>query len=216
MFNAFACVLGVFVILVIAEALWEHKKLKDEAGRKLVHMATGAFVAFWPWFLSWRYIQAIALAFVVVIIISKKYHIFRSIHAVHRRGWGEIGFPLGILLASILAVAHWQFTAAVLVLALADGFAALVGTRAPHRIKYSYKVIGGRKTWAGSLAFFMATTLILAAVAIGLVGGDAGAYLLAATIPLAAVLTVTEAVSGYGIDNFLIPGFLIILTRVVL
>src|SRR6185503_8307835 len=87
---------GVFLILVLAEYLSRYKGVHSELTRKLVHTAVGAFVAFWPFFLSWHQIQFIALAFLVVVLVSIKLDIFGSIHAVKRNVAGEVLFAVVI------------------------------------------------------------------------------------------------------------------------
>lgn len=211
-----ACLLGVFTILVIVETLWQHKKLPIEWSRKIVHMSVGVFVAFWPWVLSWWQIRSIAVAFVVVILISQHFHIFKAIHNVKRNTVGEIGFAVGILLSSFLAHANWQFTLAVLIMAVADGMAALVGLRYIKVKGQKYQIFGCNKTWAGSITFFTVSACLLLAVNYFFVGAANFDLMLAATIPIALLLTVIEAGSAYGIDNISVPLAAILLTRLII
>lgn len=211
----FACLLGVLTILVIVEVLWQHKQLPPEWSRKIVHMSVGVFVAFWPWVLEWWQIRVIALAFIVVILISKQFKVFRAIHDVKRNTVGEIGFAMAILLSSYLALTPWQFSMAILIMAVADGLAALVGVRYLQRKGQRYTIFGCNKTWAGSLTFFLVTSLIIFAMHTYFVTGPNTDLLLAAIIPMALILTVLEAVSAYGIDNISVPLAAILLARII-
>jgi dolichol kinase len=211
----FACLLGVLTILVIVEALWQHKQLPPEWSRKIVHMSVGVFVAFWPWVLEWWQIRVIALAFIVVILISKQFKVFRAIHDVKRNTVGEIGFAMAILLSSYLALTPWQFSMAILIMAVADGLAALVGMRYLRRKGQRYTIFGCNKTWAGSFTFFLVTALIIFAMHTYFVTGPNTDLLLAAIIPMALILTVIEAGSAYGIDNISVPLAAILLARII-
>jgi dolichol kinase len=157
---ALLAVLGVFLILVFAEYLSRYRGVHSELTRKLVHVLVGMFVAFWPFFLSWRQIQMISVAFLVVVIISIWLNVFRSIHAVERNVVGELLFAMAIGILAFLSVNEWIFMAAMLHLSLADGLAAVVGLLWGD--KNRYKIFGRAKSVAGSLSFFFSSVVIIA------------------------------------------------------
>ncbi len=216
MVNVLACLFGVALILVIAEVLREHNRVSVEVSRKFVHMSVGMFVAYWPWVLTWWQIRSIALAFVVGVLLSKRYKIFPAIHNVQRSSVGEVAFAVGILLATLIAKTPWQFSLAVLMMAVADGLAALVGTRYCRVEGQRYRILGCDKTWAGSITFFATACLILLGVTYFLVSPAAADLMYAAIIPIALLLTVVEAFSAYGVDNISVPLTVILLARLIL
>lgn len=216
MVNMLACLLGIGIILISAEILWRYKHVPIELSRKFVHMSVGAFVAYWPWVLTWWQIRAIAVAFVVGVVISKHFKLFKAIHNVNRTNIGEIAFAVGILLATFIAKTPWQFTLAVLLMAIADGLAALVGSRYIKVAGQRYRIFGCDKTWAGSLTFFATSCLIIWGVTYFLVSPAAADLMYAAIIPIALILTVIEACSSYGVDNISVPLTVILLSRIVL
>lgn len=195
----FLVVFATFCILVGAEYLSRAKQIHAELTRKLVHVAVGTFVAFWPFFLSWREIQLLSLAFFVVICISIKFNIFSSIHAVKRSITGELLFAVVIGLLALIATDKWVFTAAMLHLSVADGLAAIVGLGWGDN--NSYKVLGRTKSIAGSLAFFVASVCILGLFAI-FSHANTG-FLTYLWLPL--VATATENVAVHGTDNLVMP-----------
>lgn len=72
MLSVFLCLFGIFLILVINEALWRNKFLHGELKRKFVHILATVFIAFWPWIISFRAIQLIGIAMVLVLVSNRQ------------------------------------------------------------------------------------------------------------------------------------------------
>lgn len=191
--------LVTFCILLAAEYLSRARNIHAELTRKLVHVAVGTFVAFWPFFLSWRQIQLLSLAFFVVICISVKLDIFRSIHAVKRGITGELLFAIVIGLLALISTTKWVFLVAMLHLSIADGLAALIGLGWGDT--NSYKVLGHTKSIAGSLAFLVSSYVILAMY--GIFAHSPTSFLTLLWLPV--VATATENVAVQGTDNLIMP-----------
>mgnify|MGYP001034330947 CR=1 FL=1 len=195
----FFVVFVTFCILVGAEYLSRAKQIHAELTRKLVHVAVGTFVAFWPFFLSWREIQLLSLAFFIVICISIKFNIFSSIHAVKRSITGELLFAVVIGLLALIATDKWVFTAAMLHLSVADGLAAVIGLGWGD--SNSYKVFGRTKSIAGSAAFLVASICILGLFAA--FSHEDVSFVTYLWLPL--VATITENLAVQGTDNLVMP-----------
>jgi phytol kinase len=196
---AVLAVFVVFVILVLSEYLSRYKGMHSELTRKLVHILVGVFVAFWPFFLSWGQIQILSLSFLVVILISIKFNIFRSIHAVKRGVLGEVLFALVVGILAFIVTDKWIFAASMLHLSVADGMAAVVGLGWGDHNKY--RIFGHAKSVAGSLAFFFSSIAIMC-----LYVAFSDATVEAVTLlwlPVAA--TIAENVAVQGSDNMVIP-----------
>jgi phytol kinase len=196
------------LLLLLASGLRRAGWLGAEASRKLVHSGIGLTVAAFPalfhttgpvWLLS-------GLAFAMLLAVRHQPALRRllagGLHDVPRSSWGDLFFPLAVALAWTLAPGDWlRFSLPMLVLALADALAALVG-RGYGRLTYSST--GQPKTWEGSLAFALVTFLV-AEIPL-LLGTDlvrASALLIA--LNLALLLTLVEALAWEGSDNVLIP-----------
>ncbi|MET1033159.1 MAG: hypothetical protein ABWX94_01535 [Candidatus Saccharimonadales bacterium] len=188
-----------FCILIGAEYLSRSRQIHAELTRKLVHVAVGTFVAFWPFFLSWREIQFLSLAFFVVICLSIRFNIFRSIHAVKRSMTGELLFAVVIGLLALISTNEWIFMAAMLHLSIADGLAAIIGLGWGD--DNSYKVFGRTKSIAGSAAFLVASFCILAMYAI--FADSSTSFLTLLWLPF--VATAAENIAVQGTDNLVMP-----------
>lgn len=194
-----AAVFVVLVILVFAEYLSRYKGVHSELTRKLVHILVGAFVAFWPFFLSWRSIQVISLLFLAVVLISIKLDIFGSIHAVKRGVMGEVLFAVIIGLLAFIVDDKWIFAAAMLHLSLADGFAAIAGLAWGD--DSSYRIMGRTKSLVGSLTFFFTSLAIM--VVYALFSGNEHSAISVIWLPVMA--TIAENIAGEGTDNIAVP-----------
>lgn len=194
-----AVVFITFCILVFAEYLSRLKQIHAELTRKLVHVAVGTFVAFWPFFLSWRQIQLLSLAFFVIVCLSIRLNIFRSIHAVKRSITGELLFAIVIGLLALIITDKWVFMVAMLHLSLADGLAAIVGLGWGDN--NSYKVMGRDKSIAGSTAFLISSFCILGVYATFADSGTSFFTLL--WLPF--VATAVENIAVQGTDNLVMP-----------
>ncbi len=191
--------IGVALILLLAEHLARSTNTHSELTRKFVHMAVGSFVAFWPFFLTWREIELLSAAFLAVILISIKFTIFRSIHTVPRKAIGEILFAAVIGFLALISSSEWIFAAAMLHLSLGDGVAAIAGLIWGDNNQY--KVFGKIKSLAGSGAFLVVSLLIMVCY---VVFTDASANIMTlAIVPIMAMITENVAVNGT--DNLIMP-----------
>lgn len=203
----FVCIL-IFCLLLFSEFLWRKKVVKVEASRKIVHMGTGVLVAFLPFFIAWSAIQALSIAFLAVILLSAKFKILKSIHAVKRVTKGEILYAVGIGICAFLQPADWIFTVAILHLALADALAAVIGTKWGRSTRYTFLSHG--KSLLGSMVFFYTSMAIFAGLILAQpVDGLPSNYLLLLVMPT--ILTLLENISWYGTDNISVPLAVVVL-----
>jgi len=196
-------VLTVFLILMCSEIGWRRHLLKGELGRKFVHILVGSFVAFWPFFMSWTQIRVLSLAFLVVVIISDRLKIFKAIHSVQRPTFGEICFALVVGLLTLVTRSKGIYAAALLQMSLADGFAAVVGTRYGGNNKYH--LLSHTKSVVGTLAFIATSAVILAGYSAFSVHGPLTLSQAAIGVLGAAAL---ENIGLFGLDNLIVPLFI--------
>lgn len=194
---------GVAFILLVSEFLWSTNIFKKaETPRKVVHILTGVYIAFWPLFMSFSWIKILSVLLFAVVYTSKKYYIFRSVHSVNRPTYGELMFPLGVLVSATFAQSGWTYMAAVLHLSIADGAAALVGVR--YWPKYGYRVFGQPKTYIGTAAFFVTSVFIITTTILIDPAAYGENYLLVMLL-LPIVTTFIENIAVYGTDNLFVP-----------
>jgi phytol kinase len=178
---------------------WRRHVMHSEFSRKSVHITVGSFVAAWPFFLEWWQITTLSLAFLVAIGISLKLNVFQAIHSVQRPTWGEVFFAVAVGACALITHDKWVYAAALLQMSLADGMAAVIGTRYGHSQKYL--MFGHAKSVAGTLTFFVVSFAVLFAysrlgpheLTLGLITG------------ISLLATIIENVAVRGLDNLLVP-----------
>ncbi len=193
---------AVFLVLLASELWWRYRKPHDELSRKAVHITVGCFAASWYWYLPRWQIIGLAVAFAVVVILSKRLHLFQAIHAVQRPTWGELCFAGAVGVLAAVTNNPAVYAVALLHMGLADGLAALVGTRFGRNNQY--RLFGHTKSLAGSAAF-LAVSLALLFGFVLYSGGLAVSYSM--LLPIALGATLLENISVRGLDNITVPLF---------
>lgn len=191
-------VLAVFGLIAVSEILWRHRDIDPEYTRKFIHISVGSFVAFWPLFLTRDEIMALSAAFVIGVMISSYFNLFTVIHSVQRPTWGEVFFALSVGVLAFVAQSGWIYLVALLHMSLADGLAAIVGTKYGRRTRYY--VFGHAKSVVGTLTFITVSALIFA-----------GFFKLTPNpftlwfIPITLTAAFIENIAIRGFDNLLVP-----------
>jgi phytol kinase len=134
-----------------------------------------------------------------VVGASKYLKVFRAIHTVQRPTWGELFFALAVGAVTFITQDKWIYAAALLQMSLADGFAAVMGTRYGQRFRYI--VFGHAKSILGTFTFLVVSAAILAWFA-----RESGQHLKWTFIlDLSVVASMIENVGVAGLDNLLVP-----------
>lgn len=189
----------VLVLLLFSEWGWRRHWLHGEVGRKFVHITVGTFVAAWPYFLDWTEIRLLSLAFFVVVIAAMHLGVFRAIGSVQRPTYGEIFFALSVGLLTLITTSKGIYAAAILQMALADGFAAIVGGRYGRDNKYH--LFGRSKSFIGSLTFLLISLSLLIGYSHFSDNGLAWQYIIGGAVGA----TILENISALGFDNLVVP-----------
>ncbi len=216
-----------FGIYVIVDGLSRIGKVKGEYSRKAIHITLGIFVATFPIFLNRTeifvfhgmfFVGLVCLSLISEFIKSHKRalnnragaflaEIFNRYEDVKRWTIGQFLFPLSLLFVVLLYDNMMIYSFSVLMLALADGFAAVIGKAFG---KKRYYVPGGYKTYIGSLTFFLIAFTLLGIYV--LIATDASLWALIPAAVYAAFLTISEGAIAGGFDNIAVP----ILTAILL
>ncbi|HEV3230871.1 MAG TPA: hypothetical protein VG245_01315 [Candidatus Dormibacteraeota bacterium] len=188
-------------ILVVVEVVARRTRMAPEASRKLAHAGGGTVVALLPAVMPLPEMAVLSALFVPFFLLSRRFDLLPSIHTAERSTLGEAYFPVGILIATLVGRRALLVGCGILVMALSDAAASLVGGRLG---RHPFRLPTAPKTYEGSAAFFLVTATILA---VGLVAtGLPAVTAVALALPLAGILTVAEAMLGWGLDNVVLPG----------
>lgn len=205
--------LGLGAILIAVEILNRRGLLHPEFARKSIHISVGLLLAALPIFMTRPQIFLTNVAFLIgVLVLTGWLHIFDAVHAVKRWTIGEFLYPLAGATIALFFDDLRIYTVSIMMLALADGLAGLVGRQFGGE---GYRVWGGTKSLIGNLTFFLtALFIMLAFVYVFVFEPTSQQWLLA--IAGAAVLTVIEGSLGGGFDNLAVPLSTAVLASVIL
>lgn len=208
-------ILGVLIGLtyvfgvILSGKLFEKKS--KEASRKFIHIMLAPY-----WIIAIlcfdNVIWASVLPFLFVIInaFSCKFELIKQMEREEndKDGFGTVYYALSLLLLSIVTFGPLKFYkdiygpviafVGVLVMALGDGFAAIVGKSVKS---FEYKIGGTKKTFAGSSAMFLISFII---ISVFLVYVKVPMWFLKAVI-ISILTTILEAISIKGLDNITVP-----------
>lgn len=204
--------LGVAVVLawltvVVGAALIVRRRWPDqrEWSRKVVHIGTGPVVLL-AWGLGIS--RAVALpAAVLVTLATALNHRFRLLPAVEdvgRHSYGTIayGASIAILLALFWPQQPLPVAAGVLVMAIGDGMAGLLG---PQIRSPRWRLFGQNKSLGGTAAMAIGAAVVL--MLLQQIGERVGmdTPTLPTLLLLALIATGLEQLSSFGIDNLSVP-----------
>lgn len=194
----------IAAILLFSEIIWKKFNFRDELARKSVHISTGVFIAFLPYWVDYFWIMVLAVGFITVNLLNRKIDTFHAIHSVRRKSWGDVLFGVGVFAVAFLQPAPWIFTVAILQVSLADGLAALAGVT--YGKKHGrYYLFTQPKSIIGSVVFLVSSAVIITA---GFVFSDyiaSAIQLWPVIIILPLLLMCVENLAVFGFDNLALP-----------
>ena len=189
------------VVLALASTcknIWPDQR---ELSRKIVHIGTGAVIPLaWQFSISRTLALCFAVTVTVLTAINHRWRLIPAVEDVDRQSYGTVAYGLSI---TILLLLFWPeradaVCAGVLVMALGDGLAGLIGR---HWTSPRWTLWNQTKSVAGTLT--MATASLFSLMALS--------WRVHGTVPLAATVVITlvavglEQLSYAGIDNFTVP-----------
>lgn len=195
--------LGILGILLLNELLWRHKIIHGELKRKLVHMTVMTFVAFWPWLMSFRSIQLVGIAMVIVLLLNRQLKFLHYLGGIREKSYGDIFLALAITTSALITDEKTFFMIAMLNVALADGLAAVIGSKFGGN--WRYKVFGQNKSVIGTMTFWITSVFVFG---FGLLPAHSlvefNQYILL-LIFLPPILAAVENIAVFGLDNLAVP-----------
>ena len=172
-----------------------------ELSRKIVHIGTGAVVPL-AWFFQIPFVVALPVAAVITVVtgMNHQWRFIPAVEDIDRNSYGTIAYGLAI---TTLLILFWPgradaVCAGLLVMALGDGLAGLVG-RSVNSTQWT--VLGQTKSVAGTLTMALVSTLVL----VGLMLAYRNAIAWGVAVGISVMATVLEQVSPAGVDNLSVP-----------
>jgi phytol kinase len=194
-----------FLLLRLFE---KHRSPHPEVLRKLMHVPMGLITASFPWLFDqvWPVLLLAASSLAVLVLVRSGFSATRSVrgvlHGVERSSWGELLFPVSVALLFVLAQGDpLLYSVPILILALADAVAALIGV---YYGQTQFKTLEGSKSIEGSFAFFIVAFLCVH-VAVLLFTDSGRVESLLIGLLMGIIVMLFEAVAWRGLDNLFIP-----------
>ena len=172
-----------------------------ELSRKIVHIGTGAVVPL-AWFFEIPFVVALPVAAVITVVttINHQWRFIPAVEDVDRNSYGTIAYGIAI---TTLLLLFWPtradaVSAGVLVMALGDGLAGLIGRNVASP---KWVLFGQTKSSVGTMTMAVVSGLVL----IGLARWSGADLSLPAALGMVAVATGLEQLSWRGLDNLSVP-----------
>ena len=197
----------VWLVVVLGTALLVRRRWPDqrEWSRKVVHIGTGPVVllAWWLNISIWVALPA-ALLVTLAAALNHRYRLLPAVEDVGRHSYGTIayGASIAILLALFWPEHPLAVAAGVLVMAVGDGLAGLLG---PQLNSPRWRLFGQGKSLAGTVAMAAGSAAVLSVLAMAAQPGNLTAPALPSLLLMALIATGLEQCSSFGIDNLSVP-----------
>ncbi|MCE3295787.1 MAG: phosphatidate cytidylyltransferase [Crocinitomicaceae bacterium] len=198
---------GSFLALFgLAEILYHLLKVQAEYTRKLVHIGTGLLTLLFPLLLSSHWwVLALCSSFALILILSMRFSLLKSINAIDRESVGSLCYPVSVY-CCFLAFIHYGeiafFYIPILILAICDPVAALTGKKWPLG---KFTIGKNSKSLMGTAMFFVSAILVIIGIYL-ILGGETVSFKgIFELLIIASVSAFVEALSGRGYDNLTIP-----------
>ncbi len=191
--------IGVLAIL-LADALRHRHVIGNELARKSIHITHALIIGSWPFFTNYKIVIAAEVFSFGMVLLARVFKLFGPLREVKRLSWGEFFFPLAVIIMALLEPSQWLFLAAVLHFGLADGLAAIIGSRVK---KGHYIIFGHRKSVVGTMVFWLVSLAIVSWFLYGQSGLDPQFWPVVITI--STITAIIENISPWGSDNFTVP-----------
>jgi phytol kinase len=178
----------------LLEVLKRKQILSGNWTRRIIHLGAALIACTFPSYLTLSQIVILCIVLFVAMIFSKRVSLLSHIHTVSRKTWGELFYPIGVMVPALLflPLLSQYFIVTVLILGISDLLANIVGTYAG---KYSFIIFSCRKTIEGGVAFFVSAFVLLIIFEIPIFVG----------LGIAFAATLVELFSPYGSDNLTVP-----------
>ena len=210
-FSSFILFFAALTLTVLAaEVLRRFEKLSSETSRKLVHMGVGVLAAFAPFlFQSIWPMVGLGIIFTLLVYLALRGGKLKGMHSQVRQSYGTVFFPISftLLVLFVWNNNHVIFVTSMLIMALADAFAAIVGERSkrPVLINLGFE----KKSLQGSLVMFLASFALVVLCFFSFTIPGTNQFDITAILCIAVIVAIFatsfEILSIKGSDNLTVP-----------
>jgi phytol kinase len=194
--------LWIFLVIGIGEGTRRLGGYPPDLTRKIIHIGVGAWAL--PTALLFESPWWAALCPGVFVLLNALSYRFRLMEVIEEEGEGSAGtiyFPLSF---ALLILVLWPLdgraasVAGLYAMAFGDASASIIGRRFG---RHPYRLAGAQKSWEGSVAMFLFSTVFILLGTWPILGFLA----LGASLAAGLAATLAEAPAGRGLDNLTVP-----------
>lgn len=182
-------------LLAAVEILKRKSVVSNDLSRRLAHVGAGVINIAAPLFVSHVAIIVVNVIFAGLLLVTRNTKHFSSIQTTSRKTYGDVYFPLGIIVAAVVLLPDHAtaFQYGVAIMGISDALAGFVGERWGRK---SISILNNLKTLTGAAVFYV-TSLVITFIFTP--------QFLPVIFVLPLVLTVVEFPLVYGLDNLVLP-----------
>lgn len=218
MITALFLAIIILIVTVLSELIGLEGIINRELSRKLPHIIAGIIAAFSVVIIESKLVLLVyGCLSIIVTYLLVQFDILKTIRESQSKSWGMFFLPVAytFLILFLFPINKEIIFLSMILFGIADSAAAIVGEFSTHNYFY---LTSDRKSIIGSVIFFCITLFILILFFAGIIQferltniffslNDIIYFSLATSL----ILTVIEAISSRGSDNFFIPVFAAIL-----
>lgn len=201
--NAFLISIVFSLLIIAVELLTRKLKPSPELCRKLIHVIGGLVCLSFPYLISYHFIVFIlAISMALIFHFGERLNLLTCLNRVSRTSSGSLLYPMAVWMTFYLTGEKpWLYISSLLVLAIADAGAALIGSKYG---KFHYKIDYEEKSIEGSLIFFLLAFIVIE-VPLVLLSPLSPLNSVLSAFLVATIVTGIEAISRNGRDNLFVP-----------
>lgn len=183
------------ILLVLVEVLKRKSFISNDLSRRLAHIGAGAINMVAPLFVSHVAIIIVNILFVGLLLVGRNTDYFSSIQTTGRKTYGDVYFPLGVIVAAVVLLPDnvTAFQYGVAIMGISDALAGLIGERWGRK---RVSIFNNPKTFLGATVFYVSSLAITITLA---------PQLLVTVLLLPLILTIVEFLLVFGLDNLVLP-----------
>jgi phytol kinase len=175
-------------MFVLVEYIKRKYSISAELTRRVTHLVAGCYAIVGYYCLDRLLFYVLFATFLIVVLYSQKHKLLTSVHNVRRTTYGEIFFPIAVILTSLIVGGHRDiFLTSIMITAISDPFAGIVCDfqKKPHKTLLGYFV-------------FIISALVIMLITLP-------NQLWTVSLLVSVVLATVEWFSKYGSDNITVP-----------
>lgn len=214
MITALFLVIIIVIVTILSEALGSEGLLNHELSKKIPHITAGIAAAFSVIIVDSKFVLILFGSILTIItFLLIKYDVLKTIRKEKTKSWGVFFLPVAytILVLFLFPVNKEIIFLSMILFGISDSAAAIVGEITTENHFY---LTSDKKSIIGSVIFFCSTLCILILFFAGIIQFEkliniffSLSDIIFFSLATALIITVIEAMSSKGSDNFFVPIF---------